>query len=208
MSKANRRPVPGVDIPPRPGQRFGTRFQTLIRTRTLQDLFQRHGRAGEAVFAAAFFALSLLLLILLPWQTQWVPRTKLYVQPAFWPAIALFVMLVFSGGYLVVALGSHRLPGLRAELGAWARAGEFMVWFIAYVWLVPVIGYLLATIAFCCTLSWRMGYRNARWMGLSALFGLAVVALFKGFLGVNIPAGDIYDLLPPGEARSFLMTNF
>lgn len=208
MSKPDGKQVPGADIPPRPGQRIGTRFRNFVRTRNFQDMFQRNARPGELVFAAGFFGFSVLLLILIPWQTQWVPRSKLFTQPAFWPSIAITVMTLFSAGHLFCVLCANRLPGLAAELSAWARALEFVLWFIVYVWLVPIIGYLIATIAFTCALSFRMGYRSVRWMGLAAVFGLGVVVLFKGLLGVNIPAGDIYELLPAGALRSFLMSNF
>ena len=75
-----------------------------------------------------------------------------------------------------------------------------------YVLLVPWIGYLLATIAFCCVLSFRLGYRSARWMGIATVFAIATVVIFKGLLQVKIPAGEIYGLLPAGAFRSFMMT--
>lgn len=174
----------------------------------MQELFAHPQKPGTLLFVAAFFGLSVLLLILLPTETAWVKRTKLFVQPRFWPGIAIICMLIFSAGYLILQLISPQKAGLHQEVMLWLRALEFAVWFLAYVWFVPQIGYLLATLVFTCSLTWRMGYRSCAWMGLAALFGLGTVVLFKGFLGVNIPAGAIYDALPSGALRSFLMTNF
>ncbi|WP_353475002.1 tripartite tricarboxylate transporter TctB family protein [Salipiger sp. H15] len=203
------KPVPGVDIPPRPGQRIGSRFQRVIRTIRMRDVTgRRDAGPGEVVFAAAFFGLSLLLLLLLPWQTEWLPRTKPFVQPRFWPAVAILTMLVFSGGHLLRALAARPAGGLRQELLGWLRPLEFALWFLAYVQLVPWAGYLLSTLGFTSALGWRLGYRSARWMGIALLFALCVVLVFRSLLGVNIPSGAIYELLPPGGFRSFLMTRF
>ena len=35
---------------------------------------------------------------------------------------------------------------------------------------------------------------------------VVVVVVFKGFLQVKIPAGQVYELLPSGALRTFLMT--
>ena len=36
------------------------------------------------------------------------------------------------------------------------------------------------------------------------VFAVAITALFKGFLGVNIPGGQIYEYLP-GSVRTFFL---
>lgn len=179
----------------------------MSRIKTLQDLFKRYRRPGDLVFALTFFLLSLLLLAALPEQTVWVKRTKLFAQPAFWPTVAIGAMVVFSLLHLIGALVSERIPGRLAEVVYWARSVEFALWFMAYVAAAPVLGYLLSTILFCVLMSWRMGYRSPRWMGIAVLFAVAVVILFKGFLQVKLPAGLIYEGLPDG-IRGFMMTYF
>ncbi|WP_172291919.1 tripartite tricarboxylate transporter TctB family protein [Pseudoruegeria sp. HB172150] len=179
----------------------------MSRLKTFQDLFKRYRRPGDMVFALAFFLFALFLLVNLPMQTTWVEkRTQLFAQPAFWPAISLVAMTFFAGLHLLGAVVSERIPGRLAEVLYWLRSLEYAAWFMAYVLLVPVIGYLLATILFCGTLSFRLGYRSPQWLLASTVFAVAVVVLFKSFLQVKIPAGAIYDALPPGAFRSFMMT--
>ena len=142
----------------------------MSRIKTLQDLFKRYRRPGDLVFAMSFFILTLVLLACLPSETTWVKRTKLFAQPAFWPTIAIVIMAVFSALHLIGALVSERIPGRLAEVIYWIRSIEFALWFMAYVAIVPVLGYLPSTILFCVVLAWRMGYRSLRWTLASALF--------------------------------------
>lgn len=181
----------------------GAGMRTL---RTFQDLFKRYRRPGDLVFAAGFFALSLLLAAAIPWQVTWVGGLGVIEQPAFWPVVAIAAMVTFSSLHLVGALVSERIPGRRKEVFHWLRSVEFALWFMAYVFLVPWIGYLLGSVLFVTALSFRQGYRSARWMGTAALFAATVVVLFKGLLQVRVPAGEIYQYLPPGDLRTFVMT--
>ncbi len=91
--------------------RAGVRFARAIRTKNLEDLFQRYRRPGDMAFAVLFFALSVGLLIALPWQTEWVKRTKTYAQPAFWPMVSIIAMVLFSLFHLLGSFVSDRIPG-------------------------------------------------------------------------------------------------
>lgn len=179
----------------------------MSRIKTLQDLFKRYRRPGDFVMAAGSFAFALFLLVNLPSQTDWVKRTKLFAQPAFWPAVSIGIMVIFSGLHMIGALVSERIPGRREEMLYWLRSIEFAIWFMVYVSIVPILGYLISTILFCATLAARLGYRSPKWMGIATLFAIAVVVLFKSFLQVKIPSGAIYEFLPSGAFRTFVMTN-
>ena len=207
MAKAKGQSTSGVNIPSCPDQNAKTRLQTILASLRIPQVLDRTAGPGEVAVMNAFLSVSVLLLVLMPWQTVWAPNTKIYMQPAFWPAVGLGLMVVFSAAASLVALMSRPASDLARELVVWLRGGEFVLWFMTYVWLVPRLGYLLMTMSFCCALAWREGYRSGRWMAISAVFGLGVVVVFKGLLGVNIPAGQIYDLLPPGAVRSFIMTH-
>jgi len=78
---------------------------------------------------------------------------------------------------------------------------------MAYVFIVPILGYLLSTILFTSTLSFRLGFRSAKHLLLAVVFGITVVVLFKTFLQVKVPGGQIYEYLPT-TLRSFMLTYF
>jgi len=179
----------------------------------LEEQVEEHGRrrAGQLLFALFFLAASLVLLAFLPDQTAWKARTKLFAQPRFWPGVGVAGMVLFGALHLRVqirALGRAR--PVRAdwlEARRWLQALEYGGWFLAYVWLVPIAGYLPVTLIFAPLLAWRLGYHSARMLVISVLFGFGVVVLFKSLLAVKIPGGLIYEYLP-GVWRSFFILNF
>ena len=116
------------------------------------------------------------------------------------------MMVVFGAAHLLSTVNAPRLPGRLREVMAWGRSLEFVAWFVVYVLIVPLIGYLPATLLFALLLGLRLGYRSPRGLLASALFAVAVVLVFRAGLGVRIPAGEIYQFLPP-SIRSFAMTN-
>ncbi|MBV7380007.1 tripartite tricarboxylate transporter TctB family protein [Maritimibacter dapengensis] len=177
----------------------------MSRSQTFQDLFKRYRRPGDFVISLMSFVFALVLLATMPEQVEWVDGVALYAQPAFWPTVAVIAMVVFSGLHLFGAMVSERIRGRTQEILYWLRSLEFAVWFIAYVMVVPVIGYLPSTLLFTAALTFRLGYRNWRYFAGAAVFSVAVVVIFKGFLQVKIPAGDIYSLLPAGDFRLFAM---
>ena len=163
-------------------------------------------RRGQFAFALGFVAVSTALLLLITDQTAWVAKTAFAAQPRFWPAVGLGLMVLAAGLHLwrMPWRGLTRLD--RAELRRWTTVFEFALWFMAYVLLVPVLGYLPVTIAFVPALAWRMGYRTRAMMATSVVFAIAVVVIFKSFLSVKIPGGAVYEYLP-GALRSFAILN-
>ncbi len=167
----------------------------------------RMPRRGQLPFALIFTGLSLILLLQIGRQTTWAEGTELFAQPRFWPAVALIGMVGFG------ALHIWHLPRRRwhredtFEAIKWLRVLEYLGWFLVYVWIVPVIGYLPASILFAPALTWRLGYRSKAMLGLSAGFAVAVVVLFKSVLQVRIPGGAVYEYLPDA-LRSFFILNF
>lgn len=164
-------------------------------------------RRGQLIFALAFLAVSLLLLALIGQQTVWADKTKLFAQPRFWPAVGLGAMVVMGGLHLYRLPWRHVSRYDRWEALKWGRALEFALWFMVYVLAVPLLGYLPVTLIFAPLLAWRMGYRSRFMQGISAVFAVAVVVLFKSFLSVKIPGGAVYEYLP-GALRSFAILNF
>jgi hypothetical protein len=140
-------------------------------------------------------------------QTKWIKKTKFAAQPRLWPMIALTGMVFFTGLHL------WRLPRRRIlqvdlqEAKRWLQVVEYCVWFIAYVWVVPDLGYLISTLIFLPALAYRAGYKNKKMMTYAACIGFSIVVIFKSFLEVKIPGGAIYELFP-NAMRSFFILNF
>ncbi|MDF1717419.1 MAG: tripartite tricarboxylate transporter TctB family protein [Antarcticimicrobium sp.] len=163
-------------------------------------------RRGQILFALGFVALSVLLLTQIGSQTRWAERTAFFSQPRFWPAVGLGGMVLLGGLHLKRLPWRRFTTADRAELRRWASVLEYAVWFLVYVLLVPLLGYLPVTLIFVPLLAWRMGYRSRFMMVVSLVFAVAVVVLFKSFLGVKIPGGAVYEYLP-GGLRSFFILN-
>ncbi|WP_375261965.1 tripartite tricarboxylate transporter TctB family protein [Palleronia sp.] len=177
----------------------------MAYVQTLKDLFKRYRRPGDLVFATVFFLFSLVALLSLGTQVAWVAGNELAAQPAFWPTVAVGAMVVCAGFHLAGSLASPRISGRWAEVWIWVRSFEYAAWFMLYVLVVPRAGYLVATVIFAFVLSLRAGYRRSAVLA-AMLGGVAVVVIFKGLLGVHVPGGDLYRLLPPGPVRTFLLS--
>lgn len=179
----------------------------MVRTQSLQVLLKRYRRPGDIVFAALFFAIALLLLSQLGQQTQVKEGAKLFAQPRFWPAVSLSGMAIFAGLHLLGSALSARIPGRWAEVRLWLATLEFALWFVIYALIVPVIGYLPATLAFCVALTARAGYRRKMAFAGAVLGALVIVVVFKSLLQVKIPSGAVYEALPDG-IRQIMLTYF
>lgn len=179
----------------------------MSRVKTLQVLFKRFRRPGDIVFAWFFLIVSVLLLSQLAEQTLFKPGGKLFTQPRFWPAVSLVGMTVFAALHLVGSMLSERILGRWKEVGLWVASLEYVAWFILYALVVPYAGYLPSTAFFAVLLVLRAGYRG-RGMILGALAAaIVIVLLFKSFLQVKIPSGQIYNVLPDG-LRQIMLTYF
>ena len=162
--------------------------------------------AGQVVFVLFGLLASSLLLMQIGSQTEWNANARtVAAQPRLWPGIALITMV------LAFALHWRQMQRRKPnsldwiELRRWAEPLEYLVWFLLYVLAVPRLGFLPMSLVFACALTWRLGYRSRQALWAAALFAVAITALFKGFLGVNIPGGQIYQLLPSGVRSFFLV---
>jgi hypothetical protein len=164
-------------------------------------------QSGQLIFAVAFLVFALFLASQLRVEVQWFPKTKMFAQPAFWPTLSILGMVVF--GLFHVRSNFRRDDWRRewAEVSIWARSLEFVVWFMVYVHMVPVIGYLLSSLIFAPLLAYRMGYRSRFMLGAAMVTALSVVVVFKSLLSVKIPGGMIYEHLP-GGLRTFMILYF
>lgn len=159
------------------------------------EFFPEGRRPGEILFSALMIIMGGLLLATLPWQTTWIDGRGLAAQPRFWPALSLGGLIFFAAMHFALRLRVTRTPGRWKEGLTWVLSLEYIVYYMIYVWAIPIIGYLLATVAFCVLLSYRIGYRGkALWIAFA--FAIFVVLVFKTGFNVKIPAGAIYDYAP------------
>lgn len=94
------------------------------------------------------------------------------------------------------------------ELTQYAAALEFVVYFIVYTLLVPILGYLLSTIIIGTFLPLRLGYRSRTWIFRSLCASFAVVVVFRTLLQIKTPVSIwLYDQLPTA-LRGFMLTYF
>ena len=177
----------------------------MARLKLFQELFQRYRRPGDLVFAAVFLVFAVFLLSQLGAQTTWAKRTPWHGQPALWPGIAVVGMTVFGAFHFLGSLVSPRIDGRWTEVAFWLRSLEYVLYFLIYVALVPLGGYLPMTMAFTLFLSLRAGFRGWRPLTIAAVFGIVTALVFRGFLQVKIPAGAVYDHLP-AAIRTFALT--
>ena len=172
----------------------------------IQEQHSAATRPGTVAFSVAFWLFALFLLSQMGAETKPPAGGNIVAQPRFWPAIGVAGMTVFGAFHLLAAWRRHE-PGWQREVAMWGRSLEYLGWFMLYVFVVPAIGYLLATVGFACLLAVRAGYRDSLRLAAAAALGLAVVLIFKTGLSVKIPGGSIYEILP-GGLRNFMILNF
>lgn len=177
----------------------------MAHIKTLQELFRRYRRPGDIVFAFLFLVFSVFLLTQIPSETAWTKRTQWFAQPRLWPTIGIAGMVFFASLHFIGSLCSKRIPGRWMEVAFWLKSLEYVAYFLIYVVLVPLIGYLPATLAFTIFLTFRVGEATPLNLAAATVFSIAVVLIFRAFLQVKIPAGHIYEALPD-SIRAFALT--
>lgn len=170
-------------------------------------VFPNARKPGELFYSFIFLGTSLALLSLIFWQTRWLPGKGLAAQPRTWPFLSLLCMSGFAAANLLMTARSTRTPGRWTEALIWISSLEYVGWYLLYVVAIPLTGYLAATVGFCVFLVWRAGYRSGFAFGAAAVFGLAVVLLFKSLFNVKIPGGAVYEYLP-GALRYIMIRYF
>jgi hypothetical protein len=179
----------------------------MSRTKTLRGLFRRYRRPGDIVFAWLILIVSVFLLSQILVETSLKPGAGLIAQPRFWPAVSLTGMAAFAALHLLGSILSERISGRWQEVLLWVASLEYAAWFIGYAALVPFAGYLPSTVLFALLLTFRAGYRSPAALTGAIVSAIVTVVLFKAFLQVKMPSGQIYEVLPDG-LRQFMLTNF
>tara|TARA_R110002095_G_scaffold80698_4_gene69424 strand:- start:260 stop:793 length:534 start_codon:yes stop_codon:yes gene_type:complete len=169
------------------------------------DLEAKTRSAGQVLFVIGALIFSVVLLSQITTQTVWITDAKSFAaQPRFWPGVSIMMMVLSFGIHLLRM--RRRRPNRQdwVEVRRWLEPLEYVLWFMGYVVLVPLIGFLPMSLIFAITLIWRLGYRGGAYFWVAALFALGTVVVFKGLLGVKIPGAALYEALP-GVWRNFFV---
>jgi len=140
---------------------------------------------------------------------------RILKQPWVAPMLCLLVFVpaaianMWSSNFVHQWRKRFQLPtAINYEAEQWLRAMEFVAYFIVYTIIVPILGYLISTMLFGLFLTWRLGYRTRRWIGISLLSSFAIVLVFRTFLQIKTPVSIwAYEFLPPAT-RSFMLIYF
>lgn len=173
----------------------------------ISELVEAKHHRAEIVFGVLSFAIALFLLSQIENQTIWVKGQPFTKQPAFWSIVSIVGMTIFGALELFFSWrrnASGRGDSIVGEVITWIYPLEYVFWFMAYVWLVPLVGYLPTTLVFCLVLVLRLGYRSKAVILSSLCIGAATVVVFKSFLAVKIPGGAAYEYLP-AALRNFMI---
>lgn len=193
----------------------------------VQNLFAfKRGRA-DLVLSLILLAVTVLLFLFFFTETGWHERAftsrsgralrlgKILKQPWVGPAACLCLMLPAAFLNLWASYKSTQKQDRKSrpnqtlwEVTQWARALEFISYFILYTWLVPVVGYLIATVLMACYLTYRLGYKGWRWQGIAALSAFVMVLIFRTGLQIKTPVNIwLYNQLPQ-SAEIFMKVYF
>lgn len=109
-------------------------------------------------------------------------------SPMFYPRILLVIWMLLSLtliGRAVLLLKSDLLADRLNVL----RVGACMVWCGIYVaWLVPAVGFLIASVPFAFVLTIFLGARHKVWVPtVSIVFPVAVWYVFQSILSIPLP---------------------
>ena len=167
-------------------------------------------QAGDLVFVMLVLFIVLALLVSIPFETKWFDGIPLVKQPRFWPTFCIVGMTFFAMPYSIQVWRNYKfqlgqVQGELNELSSWLRPLEYVLYFVLYVWSVPLTGYLLSTLLFFSLLTIRAGYRSFLMFWVSLATGFGIVVVFKSLLQVKISSGAIYDYLPDSWGTFFMI---
>ena len=165
---------------------------------------------GDLAFAIILLLIGGFLMLSIPEETKWFKGMALLKQPRFWPSMAIAGLVFFASAYAIAVWRRVRREqaSIREETDEileWLRPLEYVAYFLAYVFLVPVLGYLFATVTFFVLMTLRAGYRSKKMYAIAVFIAVLEVVIFKSILQVKIGAGMWYEMLPRELANFFIL---
>lgn len=111
-------------------------------------------------------------------------------SPAFFPWIITAIILLLSVWLLVRGLRQPRMESEPMDTPTLRLAVSAMVFFVLYVALMPVLGFVLATIPFFTVMMMLYGERRPLWIVSGTVgFTAALYIIFRHGFSVFLPPG-------------------
>ncbi len=155
---------------------------------------------ARALLPTAVPAALLVAALILPGQMfQSQPSTPpIGLGPAAWPAAALAALAIFAALWIARDLWALRDPARAPTLSApveeeayrYGHAVAGLALIVVYGWLLPKVGFSVATATFIAAWCWLGGLRSLRVVLPVTLIGtLTILWLFMGFALMPLPRG-------------------
>ncbi len=114
-----------------------------------------------------------------------------FAGPGTFP-VGLTIIIVFFSGILIVKevirISKGTANALKITKNDLIRVVSIIVSSIIYIELLPVVGYLAATIGFTALALWIFGFRKKLpFAVITIVFPLAILVIFKEFLNIPLP---------------------
>ncbi len=118
-------------------------------------------------------------------------------DPSFFPWIITACLLVLASALLVQGLRARRSARDSADTAGNLRAPiVFLTLFVVYVAVLPLTGFVIASVPFFAALVWLYGERRWGWICAYALVTPVILVLvFRHGLQIPLPTGVLAGLL-------------
>ena len=112
--------------------------------------------------------------------------------PAFFPRVIAAALAALAVVQFGTALFADESGGPRVSAAAARRIGVPTAFLVAYVLVLPLLGFFLTTSVFLAALMYYSGARDLRVsIPLAVVVSIVLQNVFVGFLHVPLPAGEV-----------------
>jgi putative tricarboxylic transport membrane protein len=144
----------------------------------------------DLIVSSLFFVFGLGMLVVssrLPFSTN----VTNFAGPGTFPVGLTFIIVFFSGILLIkeiFKIKNGTAKYIKIEKRDVIRVLSIIVSSIIYIELLPVVGYLIATIGFTALALWIFGFRQkVPFVVITIVFPIVIMLIFKEFLNIPLP---------------------
>ena len=177
----------------------------------IENLFEFKRTKGDLALSFIFLLVVMFLLIHFNHESGWYDRNldhkrfgKILKQQWVGPLICICILLpsacinFYQSFKISIQKKKLRIKNLTFyEISEWIKSLEFIFYFLAYTFLISILGYLFSTLIFAVFLTYRLGYRTYRWVCVSLFSAFCIVVVFRTILQIKTPINIwLYDQFP------------